>query len=204
MSSQELPDTELETLREALKLVKSGEFDKAIPLLELVADTAPVPALLNNIGGAYMAIGRVEEARSYFEKALIDNSGQGTAARSNLDQIIGPTQLSEFAGVEAEVTRFEDTGGMITLEVTFRNVSANNVKFWVSPSEAYLLAEQTATKWSSVQSSDSIPENYLALTLNPGDIHLIWMKFRVGDAEPAQFTAVVPAVPRPFNRLVLD
>ncbi len=204
MSGEEMPDTVLEALRKALKFVESREFDKAIPLLESVADAAPVPALFNNLGGAYLATGSREKARSYFEKALTGSPGKETTARFNLDQILGPTQPSEFSGVEAEVTRFEDTGGMITLEVTFRNVSANPVGFWVSPAEAYLLDEQTAEKWKSVNSSKSVYRDFGRITLNPGQSHLIWMKFQINDPVPEQFTAVVPSVARPFVQLVLN
>lgn len=204
MSGEEMPDTVLEALRKALKFVESREFDKAIPLLESVADAAPVPALFNNLGGAYLATGSREKARSYFEKALTGSPGKETTARFNLNQILGPTQPSKFSGVEAEVTRFEDTGGMITLEVTFRNVSANPVGFSVNPAEAYLLDERTGKKWSSVESSSRVSGRAGGTTLNPGQSHRIWMKFLVGDAVPEQFTAVVPSVARPFEQLVLN
>ena len=106
--------------------------------------------------------------------------------------------------MEAEVTRFQDTGGMITLEVIFRNVSANPVKFWVRPSEAYLLDEQMAQKWSSVEASNPVHRDFGAVTLNPGESHRIWMKFQINDPVPAWFTAVVPGVARPFEHLVLN
>ena len=205
MSGEELPDTVLETLRKALKFVKSREFDKAIPLLESVADAAPVPALFNNLGAAYLATGSREKARSYFEKALTDSSGKETTARSNLNQILGPTQPSDFSGVEAEVTRFEDTGGMITLEVTFRNVSVNTVQFWVY-AYGYLIDEKTGQRWEPNESGGSISgePGSRGKTLTPGDAHVLWLKFLIGDAVPARFTAVVPAVARPFEQLVLN
>ena len=204
ISGEEMPDTVLEALRKALKFVESREFDKAIPLLESVAEAAPVPALFNNLGAAYLATGSREKARSYFEKALTGSPGKETTARFNLNQILGPTQPSEFSGVEAEVTRFEDTGGMITLEVTFRNVSANPVGFSVEPAEAYLLDERTGKKWDSVESSKRVSPRAGGTPLNPGHSHRIWMKFLVGDAVPEQFTAVVPSVARPFEQLVLN
>ena len=205
MSGEEMPDTVLEALRKALKFVASNEFDKAIPLLESVAEAAPVPALFNNLGGAYLATGRREKARSYFEKALTGSPGKETTARFNLNQILGPTQPSKFSGVEAEVTRFEDTGGMITLEVTFRNVSANPVKFWVS-TRGYLIDEKTGERWDPKESGGSIfgePASR-GKTLTPGDAHVLWMKFQINDPVPEQFTAVVPSVVRPFLQLVLN
>ncbi len=205
MSGEEMPGTVLEVLRKALKFVESREFDKAIPLLESVADAAPVPALFNNLGAAYLATGSREKARSYFEKALTVSPGKETTARFNLNQILGPTQPSEFSGVEAEVTRFEDTGGMITLEVTFRNVSANTVKFWVS-TDGYLIDEKTGQRWEPNESGGSIfgePASR-GKTLTPGDAHVLWMKFQVNDPVPARFTAVVPGVARPFEHLVLN
>ena len=206
MSGEEMPDTMLEALRKALKFIESSEFEEAIPLLESVADAAPVPALFNNLGAAYLATGRREKARSYFEKALTGSPGKETTARFNLNQILGPTQPSEFSGVEAEVTRFEDTGGMITLEVTFRNVSANPVKFWVYPPDGYLIDEKTGQRWEPIESDGKIfgEPSSRGQTLTPGDAHIIWMKFLVGDPVPARFTAVVPGVARPFDQLVLN
>ncbi len=74
MLGKELPDNVLETLREALNLVQSREFDKAIPLLQSTATAAPVPSVFNNLGAAYLATGNKEKAKEYLEKAPDEKS----------------------------------------------------------------------------------------------------------------------------------
>ena len=57
MTGKELPDSVVESLRQAMSLVHARKFDQAIPLLESAAKAAPVPAVFNNLGAAYLATG---------------------------------------------------------------------------------------------------------------------------------------------------
>jgi len=72
-------------LRKALKLAQDKNFTDAIPVFESVANAAPVPAVFNNLGAAYLATGNKEKAISSFEKALAIAPGEETA-RFNLGQ----------------------------------------------------------------------------------------------------------------------
>ncbi len=85
-TGEELPQSVVETLRQALKLAQSRKFDQAIPLLESVEDEALVPALLNNLGAVYLATGNQEKAKQYFEQALAYNPEEETPL-INLKQI---------------------------------------------------------------------------------------------------------------------
>ncbi len=85
-TGEELSQSVVETLRQALKLAQSRKFDQAIPLLESVEDSALVPALLNNLGAVYLATGNQEKAKQYFEQALAYNPEEETPL-INLKQI---------------------------------------------------------------------------------------------------------------------
>ena len=91
----ELPEEIVETLRKALELSQARNFSEAIPALESVAKAAPVPAVFNNLGAAYLAIGNKERAISSFKKALSAAPDQ-EAARFNLKRTEGiPEKISE-------------------------------------------------------------------------------------------------------------
>ncbi len=92
MLGKELPDNVLETLREALNLVQSREFDKAIPLLQSTVTAAPVPSVFNNLGAAYLATGNKEKAKGYFEKAISDKPDEETA-KFNLRQLVADSTV---------------------------------------------------------------------------------------------------------------
>ena len=66
----EMTEDVAEMLRKALKLAQAKNFTDAIPVFESVANAAPVPAVFNNLGAAYLATGNKEMAISSFEKAL--------------------------------------------------------------------------------------------------------------------------------------
>ncbi len=82
----ELPQNLLADLQKALNLVKAKNFTDAIPVLESVAEAAPVPAALNNLGAAYLATGNKDKAISTFEKSLTLSPKLETA-QFNLGQL---------------------------------------------------------------------------------------------------------------------
>ena len=94
----ELPEEIVETLRKALELSQARNFSEAIPALESVAKAAPVPAVFNNLGAAYLAIGNKERAISSFKKALSAAPDQ-EAARFNLKRT---EEIPEKIGEEIE------------------------------------------------------------------------------------------------------
>ena len=223
MTGKELPDSIVESLRQAMSLAQAKKFDQTIPLLESAAKAAPVPALFNNLGAAYLATGNVEKARGFFEQALAGSPNEKTA-HFNLSQIehapsspdpksgggtpqaeltTGRRQPTQWPGVVAEVTRLVVPGGMmVTLEVTFRNTGAKPAEISLNPHAAYLLDEKTGTRWDPSQYT----HGYYGTTVNltPSGSEVMWAKFLVGKQLPAEFTAVVPGVSRPFERLVLN
>ena len=77
----ELPKEVVETLRKALELAQAKNFNEAIPAFESVAKVAPVPAVFNNLGAAYLATGNKEKAIAAFE-----NAPDQETARFNLRQ----------------------------------------------------------------------------------------------------------------------
>jgi tetratricopeptide (TPR) repeat protein len=82
----ELSERELTTLRQAFDLLQDRRFDAAIPLLESLEQAVPVPAVLNNLGAAYLATGSTNQAKGAFERALSEAPDQ-ESARSNLTKI---------------------------------------------------------------------------------------------------------------------
>lgn len=83
---QSLPDGFVEKLTQAMDLIQSRDFYTAIPLLRSVAETAPVPALFNNLGAAYLATGDLEKAAEYLNRARNDTQ-EDEATTSNLKQL---------------------------------------------------------------------------------------------------------------------
>jgi len=133
------------------------------------------------------------------EKIAADPNNVQRATTDEGSRAHGQTALSEWPGVEAELTRFENTGGMLTLEITFRNVGSDAVE--IGPQETNeLIDESTGRSWEARQSGGFISGGK---KLNPGDTYWTWTKYLVGDPIPAQFTVVVGGVPKPFERLVL-
>lgn len=116
--------------------------------------------------------------------------------------VSGYSQETEFPGVVADLTRFEDTGGMLTVEVTFRNTSEQPVKICVQEINysSYLLDEAAGTIWK-VNSYDGYISCGGPKTLDPGGRHVIWMKYKIEGDRPDRFTAVVDKVVRPFERI---
>lgn len=110
---------------------------------------------------------------------------------------------TEFDGVVAEVTRFADTGGMLTLEVTFRNVTQKAINICVDPNHSYLIDEKTGTKWNDSFRKVSIP-CYSPQSLGPNKTYWFWMKFKVDPPFPERITAIVDKVARPIEGLTLE
>jgi tetratricopeptide (TPR) repeat protein len=81
----ELPKEVLEMLSKAIELTQANNFNAAIPVLESVAKAAPVPAVFNNLGAAYLATGNKAKAANAFDKALAIEPDQ-ESARFNLSQ----------------------------------------------------------------------------------------------------------------------
>ncbi len=129
----ELSDGELETLRQALNLAQARQFDAAIPLLESLEELAPVPAILSNLGAAYLATGDREAARSYLQ-ATVARDPKERAAQINLgaldeltlqeESVSSPTAkhvTSNIPDVSVELVEFSRFENTITLKLRYIN-----------------------------------------------------------------------------------
>ncbi len=113
-TGEELPESVVETLRQALKFAQLRNFEEAIPILESVKDAAPVPAGFNNLGAAYLAIGNQERAKQYFEEALAGNQDEPTA-RSNLSRISPGPVAEECCTIVSNPELLGVSGRVVTL-----------------------------------------------------------------------------------------
>ena len=102
---KELSDDMVEALRRAVELARAQNFTDAIPAFESVAKVAPVSAVLNNLGAAYLATGNKEKATRYFEEAVALTANE-KAARFNLEQVRTGNQTD---GSASEITIASDT-----------------------------------------------------------------------------------------------
>ena len=150
---------------------------------------------------------KLEEARKLVESARLNSEALLMQIRDASVQLAEDTDSrtlpTEFDGVIAEVTRFADTRGMLTLEVTFRNVTQSPIKICVNPDNSYLIDESTGTRWD-----DSFRKAYIScggpLSLEPNRTYWFWMKFKVAPPFPERFTAIVDKVARPIENLTLE
>ena len=194
-----LSDGELETLRQALSLAQSRQFDAAIPLLESLEDVAAVPAVLNNLGAAYRATGDHEAARRYFQKALArDPTAQ--AAQINLgaldelapqeESVSSPTAkhvTSNIPNVRVELIEFSRFENTITLKLRYINAGEEDQSRdlgWGS----YLMDEITGKRFEKTATSS---QGYQVIVSAGGSIDY-WVKYTLPEGEmPKYLTAVL-------------
>ena len=211
-SGEALSENVLAMLRDAMSAVEDKDFDKGIPLLVALAETTSAPALLNNLGAAYMAAGEAERARVTLIAARDSegNSPQQTAAvLHNLRQIATVSQGSttgrkvstEWPGVVAEITRLDTASGMFTLEAAYINTSAQKVRVCIYTYDMYLIFE------SSGEGSGR-PSQYggdlNCGDLNPAGIQITWAKFKIEGEVPATLTVVLDGATRPIEGVAVD
>lgn len=206
-AGQELPDSVVETLRQAVHLAQARQFDAAIPLLKSVADAAPVPALLNNVGAAYLATGDRERAEEYFEQALA-RSPEERSAHINLSQLTrGRTDVSsgrpwlpspatstsplmrsssQIPGVSAELIEFSRFERTITVKVRFINSGEENQELSpASGSDSYLIDETTNNQFGWTARSNT------TVTVPAGGNLEFWTKYTLPEGEKPQYLTLV-------------
>ena len=214
-----------EMLEEAMQLIEAGQVQSATPLLEAAAEAAPVPAVLNNLGAAYTAAGRLDKARMAFEQteaAQTINPQTLAATRHNLTELQRQAQSPQpppagwrrtfWDGIVATVTRSEQVGAILTIELLYRNAVAEATEFCLTSLGGYIIDEQTGTKWGTSTYSGGLINSRVAgaywngshtcRKLAPEEPHVAWMKFRVKDTVPPRFTLVVDYIHMPFEGLV--
>ncbi|MEE8106371.1 MAG: tetratricopeptide repeat protein [Planctomycetota bacterium] len=200
-AGHQLSDEMLGLLDKAMALVKSKDYTKAIPILKEVAVAAPVPALLNNVGAAYLATKDWEQARPFLERALV-GSESNSPARTNFELFAGPVRWGTVEGLQAELIRFEDTGGLTTLEVRLLNVGKDSINLkYIGRTSGYLIAENVPDKkWEPELSGGAEKTGHHHV--KSGESYVFWLKFRIEEElRDGTFTAVVPWVASPFEQL---
>ncbi len=175
--------------------------------IEKVSQVLDEAQLAKRDENSELVAAKLEEAEKLVEEARSNSEALLTQIRDASVQLAedrgSQTLPTEFDGVVAEVTRFADTGGMLTLEVTFRNVTQKAIHICVSPNNSYLVDENTATRWNDSFRKDEIP-CYNQRLLGPNKTYWFWMKFKVDPPFPERFSAIVDKVARPIEGLTLE
>jgi hypothetical protein len=118
-------------------------------------------------------------------------------------EVSGLAAQTIFEGVVANVTRFEKTGELVTLELTLRNAAPDTVSFCVEPYRAELIDELTGDSWNVVHYGGNVSclsKQELAM----GQSHMAWVKFGARNPEKKRFAFSLPILRRPVENLVLE
>jgi hypothetical protein len=118
-------------------------------------------------------------------------------------EVSGLAAQTIFEGVVANVTRFEKTGELVTLELTLQNAAPDTVSFCVEPYRAELIDELTGDSWREVHHGGIVTcssKQELAM----GQSHIAWMKFEGRNPEKKRFAFSLPILRRPVENLVLE
>ena len=196
----ELSDGELETLRQALNLAQARQFDAAIPLLESLEKAAPVPAMLSNLGAAYLATGDREAARSYLQ-ATVARDPIEQAAQLNLrgldelapqeESVSSPAAkhvTSDFPDVSVELGEFSRFENTITLKLHYINTGEIDQRGRLGYG-SYLIDEGTGTRYTTT----SYAYQGSSVTIPTGGSIEIWVKYTMPEGEiPKYLTAAFP------------
>ncbi len=196
----ELSDGELETLRQALNLAQARQFDAAIPLLESLEELAPVPAILSNLGAAYLATGDREAARSYLQ-ATVARDPKERAAQINLgaldeltlqeESVSSPTAkhvTSNIPDVSVELVEFSRFENTITLKLRYINAGEIDQRGRLGGG-SYLIDEGTGTKYGNTAHA----HQGSTVTIPAGGSIEIWVKYTMPEGEiPKYLTAALP------------
>jgi hypothetical protein len=108
-----------------------------------------------------------------------------------------------FEGVVANVTRFEKTGELVTLELTLQNSTPDTVSFCVEPNRAELIDELTGDSWREAHYGGEVSCSFKR-ELAMSQSHAVWMKFQIRNPEKKRFALSLPILRRPIENLTLD
>lgn len=205
-----LSPEEREIVERAIDRLRNGDYEGAIPVLKAVAERAPTPSILNNLAAAHLAIGETAAARRIIDDARALESGTDLDVEAalnwnerrlaqvrtfGLDPITG-VHASRREGIEAFLTRVEETGGLVTIEAIYRNVGTERVSF--CPINPRVIDERADEDWGSRYSSHSISS--CPLRLEPAASISVWYKFAFDVAEHPRVTVILPGVV-PFENI---
>lgn len=112
-----------------------------------------------------------------------------------------------FEGVIANLTRFEKTGELVTLEFTFHNtapkealICADELESWHSTK---IINELTGEYWSVAYYGGSISCNN-KIRLSKEESHVVWMKFKIKNPEMGKFTFSWHILKKPIENIILE
>jgi hypothetical protein len=117
------------------------------------------------------------------------------------------TVPSATKGIVAKVTRFEKSGGLVTLELTLQNTTPDTVSFCLDTYLAALIDEATGKRWNVLHYGGEMGIEKMMCPLDhelaPGKSLFAWMKFKIDAPETKKFALLVPGLRAPVENLVL-
>jgi hypothetical protein len=96
-----------------------------------------------------------------------------------------------FEGVLVNVTRFEKSDDLVTLELTLQNRTRDTVPFCVEPYRAKLIDEGTGKSWTELHYGGVVSCSHKG-NLASGKSHMAWMIFKIDGPEPKSCTLSLP------------
>jgi hypothetical protein len=201
-------------LQDAANAIERGDYARAVPLLETIAETTPSAAVLNNLAAAQLALGERAPAARVLER-IAGHTGPAdpavsAALRFNRCQLaatasvrpaaaLTPMHSTKWPGIVAYVTRFEVTEGAITLEVKYRNTAEAQVRLCPYHGSSSLLDEGSRERIGIWVNSDHSCE-----VLSPAAESQEWVKFALPEAVRPHYTVDLYGLERPFERVPLS
>ena len=100
-TGQPLPADLRQQLEQAQQLIDQKQYDQGIPLLRTVAEKAPVPSVLTNLGNALALTGKSTEAQASFSQAAAADPSNPQATRGR--QFLSKLSLNNTILTAAEI-----------------------------------------------------------------------------------------------------
>ncbi len=208
--SPDLSPEDQAILEGAMERLRVGDYDGAIPILKAIAERAPTAPILNNLAAAHLAVGETVAAQGAIEKARNLGGEPDLAIEAALNwnerrlvkahrfgiDPVSSINATEWEGIEAFLTRVEETGGMVTIEAIYRNVTTEPIQICPWLSYAYVIDEGTGERWDDSFNSDT----GCPTTIDPAGSLPVWVKFAVDVAEHPRLTIILSDV-LPFENI---
>jgi hypothetical protein len=193
----------------ALAWTEEDEHARALAVLDALPSAPEAPALLANVAALRLAAGEVDAARAALAAAAAAVAPDAVAVRAALAFNGRRARALEGApatwltlplptaspALSARLVRFADTGGMITAEVVFANLSDGPVEFCPDLAASRLVDEAAGTVLTARLSLGfACPVN-----MAPAGEWVAWVKFdrpRTDGPFTLDFAGVNRTVPR--------
>lgn len=207
--ARDLSPEQMKTLQIGIERLENGDFSGAIPMLRELADSSPTPEVYNDLAAAYLATSEpaaaleaIKQARSLetgldakVEAALNWNERRLLQTQMIALNPIGSVNSTNWDGFDAFLTRAEETGGMVTVEIVLRNSTTKSVIICPDIEDSYVIDERTGESWANSFNSDTS-----CTSVDSGAFLPIWAKFAVNIDKHPHLTIVVPEI-LPFDNI---